>query len=212
MSAIPNDGDRLAALAAAYDFDADDRDKRKLEWRADLLDEWVKQLEPHSRIIELGAGTGQAARHLQDKGFTILAIDLSAGNVAKCLARGVSAVVADMEKLTDLDDPAFAPPYDAAFAINSLIHFPKSSLDTALTSIRAVLQPGAPLLFTLWGGESSEGQWEDDWCDPPRFFSFYNEDEIDQREFPGFESTRFSTLDNRDKLGLHSLVVELTAA
>lgn len=212
MSDIPEDGARLAALAKAYDFDAAERDKRELFWRADLLDGWTQQLAPQSRIIELGAGTGQASLYVQDKGFEVLALDLSPGNVAKCQERGLAAVVADMGRLEDIADEAFEPPYDAAFAINSLIHFPKSQLDAALTSIRGALKLGAPLLFTLWGGESSEGHWEEDWCDPPRFFAFYENDEARQLEFTSFEWTRFSTLDNRDKLGLHSLVLELAAS
>ncbi len=212
MSGVPADSKRLFDLAAAYDFDAAQRDKRALEWRSGLLDDWTSQLARPAQILELGAGTGQAARYVADKGFDVLAIDLSPGNVAKCRERGVSAVVADIGNLEAVSDPEFAPPYDAAFAINSLIHFPKAQLGTALSSIRGVLRQGASLMFTLWGGKSSEGRWEGDWTEPKRFFAFYEEDEARALSFPRFEPLRFSTLDNHDKLNLYSLVIELTAS
>lgn len=211
MNDIPDDGVRLADLAAAYDGDADERDKRQLEWRQELIEQWAADLPAGSRIIELGAGTGQASAYLAKRGFDMLALDLSPGNVVKCRQRGLAAVIGNMGHLEAVTDPQFQPPYDAAFAINSLIHFPKAQLDRALTSIRGALVAGASFLFTLWGGASSEGRWEDDWCVPPRFFSFYDDGEAAALQFTHFEKASFSKLDNRDKLGLHSLVFELRA-
>lgn len=211
MSGIPSDAERVADLTRAYDFDAAARDKRDLSWRAPLLDRWTSALAAGSRLIELGAGTGQAARHVADMGFDVLAIDLSTENVARCRQRGVAAIVGDMADLGSITDPAFDPPYDAAFAINSLIHFPKAGLAKAVASIRSALRPGGELMFTLWGGRSSEGHWEEDWTEPKRFFSFYDEDEARALRFPGFHSERFSTLDNRDKLDLYTLIIEMTA-
>ena len=211
MREVPGDAVRLEALARAYDGDAPRRHEAGLEWRRDLLDDWSRRLPTGARILELGAGTGQASARLAAAGFEMLALDLSPGNVDKCRQRGLAAVVADMGRLEAIDDPLFDPPYDAAFAINSLIHFPKAQLDGALSSIRAALKPGAPLLFTLWGGESSEGTWEDDWCDPPRFFSFFDDDEARELRFTAFNTTGFRILDNSDSEGLHSLVFELLA-
>ena len=211
MSRIPADRDRLAALAKAYDGDAARRDKGRLEWRRELIDEWSRRLVPGARILELGAGTGQASAHLAGAGFEMLALDLSPGNVAKCRRRGLAAAVGDMGRIGEVDDPGFNPPYGAAFAINALIHFPKAQLDGALSSIHGVLLPNAPLLFTLWGGESSEGIWDTDWCDPPRFFSFYDDAEARRLEFSTFDLVRFRALENSDTAGRHSLVFELRA-
>ena len=215
MSDIPPDATRLADLAAAYDFDAEARDQRQLNWRADLLDRWTGGIPLGARIIELGAGTGQAAQHVADKGYEVVAVDLSPENVGRCRERGLSAVVGDMANLSAIDDEALASPFDAAYAINSLIHFPKAQLEPALSSIRSVLTPDAQLMFTLWGGRSSEEHWEEDWTEPKRFFSFYEEDEareIMASGIAGFEMVAFSTLDNRDALNLYSLVIELRAS
>ncbi len=158
MSDIPPDGTRLAALARAYDGDATRRDAAELEWRRDLIDGWSDSLRPAARIIELGAGTGQASEHLATRGFEMLALDLSAGNVAMCHQRGLTAVVGDMGRIEDIADPAFDPPYDAAFAINALIHFPKAQLDVALGSIRAALVPELRLTGSAACGSDSQHQ------------------------------------------------------
>jgi len=211
LSDVPEDRIRLEALAAAYDGDAPRRSQTDLEWRRDLIDGWSQALRAGWRILELGAGTGQAAAHLAAAGFEMLALDLSPGNVAECRRRGLLAVTGDMGNLDAVVDPLFAPPYDAAFAINALIHFPKAQLDGALSSIRSALEPGAPLLFTLWAGESREGTWENDWCDPPRFFSFYDDAEAAGLEFTHFDKLTVRKLDNSDAAGLHSVVFELRA-
>lgn len=211
MNDVPADRCRLEALARAYDGDAPRRSRADLEWRRDLIDGWSQALAAGTRILELGAGTGQASAHLAAAGFEVVALDLSPGNVAECRSRGLAAVTGDMGKLEAVSDPLFDPPYDAAFAINSLIHFPKAQLDGALGSIRAALNPGAPLLFTLWAGESSEGTWDTDWCDPPRFFSFYDDAEAAALEFTDFEKVAVRVLDNSDAGGLHSVVFELRA-
>jgi SAM-dependent methyltransferase len=211
MSFIPGNEARLAALAAAYDFDAAERSKRVMGWRDEIIDRWAGGLEPGARILELGAGTGQAAARLETQGFHVTALDLSPENVARCRERGLAAAVADVGRIEDITDPVFQPPYDAAFAFNSLIHFPKAELDAALTSIRSALVPGAPLMFTLWGGESFEGIWEADWTEPKRFFAYYDDAEAEALQFTSFERTALTILDNADELGLHSQIFELRA-
>ena len=211
MSFIPGNEARLAALAAAYDSDAEERNKRVMAWRDEIIDRWAATLEPGARILELGAGTGQAAARLESQGFSVMALDLSPENVARCRERGLSAAVADVGRIEDIADPAFQPPYDAAFAFNSLIHFPKGELDAALTSIRTALSPGSPLMFTLWGGDSGEGIWEEDWTEPKRFFAYYDDAEAEALEFTAFERTSLTILDNEDELGLHSQIFELRA-
>lgn len=201
----------LSDLARAYDGDVVRRNEAELDFRKPIIDKWADQLTPGARIIELGAGTGQAAAHLTDRGFDVLATDLSPQNVAMCRERGLPAVVADMARIGELTAPEFAPPYEAAFAINSLIHIPKHLLTEALRSIRTTLKPGAELLGVFWGGEAGEGVWDEDWTDPPRFFSVYADEELRSWAFPAFERIGFEALEEDPEVGMHSLVVRLRA-
>jgi hypothetical protein len=38
--------------------------------------------------------------------------------------------------------------------------------------INRVLKPDGIFYLGIYGGEDSEGIWENDWCDPKRFFAF----------------------------------------
>lgn len=201
----------LADLAQAYDSDVVRRNEAELDFRKPIIDKWADQLTPGCRIIELGAGTGQVAAYLTGRGFDVLALDLSPQNVEMCRRRGLTAVAADMARVGDLAVPGFEPPYDAAFAVNSLIHIPKDQLSAAVESIRSVLSTGAELLGVFWGGAPSEGVWDEDWTDPPRFFAVYADHELDSWEFPGFEKVSFEALDEDDEVGMHSLVIRLRA-
>ncbi len=209
MSAI--DPAILADLSRAYDSDVERRNQAGVDYRQPIVDKWISHLTPGCRILELGAGTGQVAAYLTSGGFEVLAVDLSPENVAMCRRRGLSAVVADMAGVGELDVPEFVPPYDAGLAINSLIHIPKDLLSGAMESIRTSLRLGAEFLGVFWGGEATEGVWEEDWTDPPRFFSVYADEELEAWEFPGFEQIGFEALEEDDEVGMHSLVVRLRA-
>ncbi len=209
MSAI--DPAILADLAEAYDSDVVRRNAAGIDYRQPIVDKWLSHLTPGCRIVELGAGTGQVAAYLTARGFDVLAVDLSPENVAMCRQRGLRAVVADMASVAELDVPEFVPPYAAGLAINSLIHIPKDLLSAAMGSIRSSLETGAEFLGVFWGGEPTEGVWEEDWTDPPRFFSVYADEELESWEFPGFELISFEALEEDDEVGMHSLVVRLRA-
>jgi SAM-dependent methyltransferase len=197
----------LADLRAAYDRDASRRAITGLEWRSDVLDEWLDGLPDRPRVLELGCGTGQAAAHAADRGAAVTAVDLSPENVAQCRARGVDARVGDMGEL-DLPDDSFV----GAFAINSLIHVPKAHLAAVVTGVRRVLEPAGSFLVVVWGGYDHEGTVQDDWCVPPRFFSFFSDESLRGFSFPGFAVEDIRVLDVRTDDGLHPQVVRLVAA
>ncbi len=162
------------ALAAAYDRDAPRRDEHRPErWRLDLLDELAAAVRGAggTRLVELGAGTGQMAAHLAATGLEVLAVDLSPENVERCRARGIDAVVGDLMRL---DLPADS--FDGGLAFNSLLHVPRTDLLTTLDGIAHVLRPGAPFLMVVWGGADWEGILDGDGDYAPRFFSFLSDE------------------------------------
>ena len=71
-------------LVAAYDSDVERRNAMTpAVWRTDIVDrftESARELDAES-VLELGCGTGQLARYVADKGFDVVAIDLSPENV-----------------------------------------------------------------------------------------------------------------------------------
>lgn len=175
-----SDSDRLEALRTAYDADVERRTATDLGFRQTFLDDFLDGLAPDARVIDVGAGTGQAAAHAKSRGFDVMALDLSPGNVAECRSRGLDAVVGDFT------DPPAIGPFDAAFSFNALLHVPKTELASAVAAIGRLLRPGGLFLFTVWGGVDHSGPYDDEWLTPPRFFSFFTDDDFGALDFAGF--------------------------
>ena len=176
--------DFKAKLVQSYDNDAAARDERVLpDARQELRGRFIELLraEGRSSIIEFGAGAGQDAVELMAAGLSVVAMDLSPENVEKCRARGIDARVGDFYSLDFVDGV-----FEAGWAMSTLLHVPDEDIDRVLAELIRVLEPGAPLAIGLWGGVDEEGVPDDDWADPPRFFSMRTDShlrEILERSF-----------------------------
>src|SRR5947208_6773177 len=137
--------DVRADLLRAYEGAADQRDAMvKSPWKLGQRRAFRDRLraEGRTRLLEVGAGTGQDSRYFQQEGLDVVAVDLSPAMVARCRAKGLDARVMDVAHL-DLPPASF----DAAYAMNSLLHVPNADLPDVLAAIRAVLRTGGMLCF-----------------------------------------------------------------
>lgn len=158
----------LDDLRRAYDRGASERNAiRDLQWRTGVIEAWISDLPPAPRLLELGPGTGQLARHAESLGARVHAIDLSPENVSYCQQRGISAEVGDFRGLRDRN---WQELFDGVYAINALLHVPRIEHAAVIAGVLDCLLPGGSLLMVNWGGRDIEGIWADDPCDPPRFF------------------------------------------
>jgi SAM-dependent methyltransferase len=166
-------------LVMAYDADVERRDAMTpAQWRIDTMDTFARSLEAENAraVLELGCGTGQLAQYFSTLGFDVR-------------DRGVTAEVADFASL-----PFPKATFDAAFAVNSLLHVPPAELRDVLSEIARVLRPGAVFMIVVWGGATREGTVGDEWLDPPRYFASYTDDDLLALETPGFTLAAFETL------------------
>lgn len=192
-------------LRAAYDFDAPRRNNNTFDsWRAEIVDRFLERLEPGASVLELGAGAGQGAVYVSEKGFAVTAMDLSPANVDLARERGIDAHVGDF---TDPD--FFMGEFDGVLAMNSLLHVPKDRFQQVLSTIRRSLRMGGIVSITVYGGINHEGEFEDEWTDPPRFFALYSDDDFALLPTPGFH--RLACEFRRDDAdeGLHPQVLTL---
>lgn len=179
----------IDGLRAAYDGGAAARDEApkspwKLAERAAFLHRL--QAEGKRRLLEIGAGTGHDAAYFQRHGLRVVATDLSPQMVARCRAKGVEAYVMDF---LNLDFPPAS--FDGVYALNCLLHVPTAGLQPVLSAIRELLVPGGIFFLGTYGGEPFEGALPEDSHDPPRFFSFRTDEEMQDVAAASFDLLDF---------------------
>jgi SAM-dependent methyltransferase len=144
----------LAARKAIYD-EVSGADAREVAFAA------VAEVAPR-RVLEVGCGEGELAARMQgDLGVEVAALDQSLRMVELSRARGVDAVVGDVQELPFADAS-----FDVAVAAWMLFHV--ADLDRGLAELARVLRPGGRLvavtndsdhlheLFQLAGAERFE--------------------------------------------------------
>ncbi len=164
-------------LRRAYDGAADRRDrKHKQPWKLEERAAFLRRLQQSNctRMLEIGAGTGQDSVFFASHGLDVVATDMSPAMVARCQDKGLDARVMDFSQL---DFPAES--FDAVHAMNCLLHVPNAELPAVLRSIARVLRPGGLFFLGLYGGErTAEGPAEGDDHVPARFFSWRTDDQV----------------------------------
>lgn len=144
------------------------------EWRTrvvgDPRDAWRALLEERladgARILELGCGSGNDARHLARR-FHVTGVDVSRAQLRR--AHGIETIEADFTEL-ELPDAR----YDAVVSFYVFNHVPRDLLAPLLGRIRDWLVPGGWLLSAF--GVSDLESWTGDWLGAPTFFSSYPAD------------------------------------
>lgn len=121
----------------------------KPERQADLaaLRECVPARFAGARVLEVACGTGYWTALIAPRAASVVAVDLAGETLeiarAKPLPEGrVRFEIADAYAL-----PASLGKFDAAFAGFWWSHVPRARLGEFLASLRARLEPGAPMLF-----------------------------------------------------------------
>lgn len=201
---------RRLDLQRAYDQDAERRSSNEPEaWRLRIVDELAERVAAGAagrRVVDLGCGAGQMAAHLATHDLEVVAVDLSLAMATRTRERGVASVVADLGRLP-FSDGVFA----GALAFNSFLHTPRSGFSALVTEVRRVLAAEAPLTVVVWGGETREGPLDDDWLEPPRFFSLLSDEDLVRVPIPGFRRVETRLLHGQANHGLHPQVLTLVA-
>ena len=117
-----------------------------------VLDE-LRALAPR-RLLEVGCGWGELAQRVRDElGCAVVALDLSARMVDLARARGLDALVANVEEIPFGDGE-----FDAVVAAWMLYHVP--DLERGLSEIARVLRPGGALVAVTNGAEDLHELWD----------------------------------------------------
>lgn len=137
--------------AATWDAAATDYEKVSLHL-GDAIDHAIGRLAPRAgeRILDIGTGTGLAARRLAALGARATGIDLGAELIetARTLAPAVDFRVADAEQLP-FDEGAF----DGAISTFGIMFVNRP--ESAATELARVVRPGGRIALVSWTPEST---------------------------------------------------------
>ncbi|WP_274436524.1 class I SAM-dependent methyltransferase [Alicyclobacillus sp. ALC3] len=160
----------------AYNRQAAERNaSSRQDWKVSERDAFLASIRSSglTRLLEIGAGPGHDSLFFQENGLDVTSVDLSPNMVDLCKTKGLRAEVMDFSHLSFPDDS-----FDAVWALNCLLHVRKAELPEVLTELRRVLRPGGLFYMGVYGGQNSEGVWDDDTYEPKRFFSFFEMDTL----------------------------------
>ncbi len=116
----------------------------------ELMASRLPHLGPQSRVLDLGAGFGGAARYLaRTKGCHVTTLNISAKenarSLAMCEAAGLSQLVTVIEGAFE-DIPAPADSFDVVWSQDAILH--SAQKDRIFQEVARVLRPGGDFIFT----------------------------------------------------------------
>lgn len=157
--------DQVAATLSYYQNNAVDyiRETIDLDFTKHMCRRFLELLAPHSLILDLGCGSGRDSRFFLDQGHRIVAVDpveAIAASAAKYLGHPVR-----VQKAEDLDE---IDTYGGIWACASLLHIPRSRIESTFKVILDALQPRGIwyMSFKQGEGESQDRK--------QRFFNNYS--------------------------------------
>lgn len=146
------------------------------------------------KIIDVGSGTGRDGLLLQRARKEVVCVDASEAMIKISSERGLKSVLADFNNL-----PFEKESFDGAWSYTALLHIPKKYIKVPLKEISRVLKPSGIFALGLIEGDSEEYK-ESSGVDMPRWFSFYQKDEVvNLCKQHDFELIYFETFKPRSK-------------
>lgn len=128
-----------------------------------LYEPFLALVSPGGHILDAGCGSGRDALAFKRGGYTVTAIDASTE-----MARLASAVIGEPVEVIRFQDMAFEEVFDGVWACASLLHVPRSEMDSVLFRFARALKHGGVLYASFKVGDGEQVR-------EGRFFNDYEE-------------------------------------
>jgi ubiquinone/menaquinone biosynthesis C-methylase UbiE len=135
-----------------------------------ILDTFVNLVS--GKILDIGSGPGRDGLLLKNSGLDVICLDASTEMVKIAKERGLVSIEGDFINL-----PFENGSFGGVWSYTSLLHIPKSEIESAFKEISRVLSVGGVFGLGLIEGEE-ELYKESSGINMERWFSFYTKEEI----------------------------------
>lgn len=144
-----------------------------------------------TKIVDLGSGPGNESLLLQEAGLSPVCVDSSLEMARACNEKGLDACVMDFYNLGFSDNS-----FDGAWMSFSFLHVPKKNASEVLSEVSRVLVDNGIFYLSLFEGEE-EGPRQQDLkkFGVERYFSYYQQDELEELLSSNFSVITSSRLD-----------------
>ena len=146
------------------------------------VNEFLKRIPVGGTILDLGSGAGNHALQFLKRGYDVTCADISEEMIKKCKEKGLKAVAMDFERLE------FPPAsFDGVWAYTSLLHIPKSNLESVLKGILNIMKEKGILFLGMKEGVDEGFRTQDKYPGTKRWFSLYTDSELRKIVSPAFD-------------------------
>jgi len=132
-----------------------------------LHNQFLARLPTGGSILDAGCGAGRDLKVFLDRGYQACGIDASTSlvEIAKQYS-GAKCTVGRIEEIADISR------FDGIWACASLLHLPKTDIESVLRRLKKALVPGGTLFASVQEG------WGEQTAPDGRFFAHYQLDEF----------------------------------
>jgi len=197
-------------IKSFYNAEAELRnsDSVKADWKIQVREMFCKLIKSENKktLLELGAGAGYDSQYFMDNDLKVMAVDISSEMVKNCREKGIEAYEIDFYNLSSVKKK-----FDCIYAVNTLLHVPKTDLNHVLSEINLVLETSGLFYMGLYGGRDTENEFvRSEVSDVPRLFALHSEDYLKPTLENKFDILNFETIDvgiSTEIEGFHSITM-----
>lgn len=132
-----------------------------------LYTDFEECLCPGARILDLGCGSGRDSKYFLERGYDVTPVD---GSAEMCRVASEYLGIPVQRKL--FSELKYREEFDGIWACASLHHVPKEQIADIMSKVSRALKPQGVLYASFKYGD-------DERVVDGRFFSFYNETDLD---------------------------------